>query len=79
MQIFVWIKKVLANCNGNKNCMATSKKNTRLENWSYVYMNVDQFRLNSQIHVIGVSEAQNEGNLQGHSVWLHEQTLCSKF
>lgn len=47
--------------------MATLKKIQDLENWSYVYINVDQFSLNSQIHVIGVSEAQNEGNLQGHT------------
>lgn len=44
-----------------------------------MYINVDQFSQNNQNYVIGVSEAQTEGNVQGHNAWLREQTLCSKF
>lgn len=53
--------------------MVTFKKLQDLENWNYIYINVDQFSLNGQIHVHGVLETQTEGHLQGHNVWLREQ------
>lgn len=74
MHICVWIKMMLEIYGGNRSCTATWKEIQDLENWSYVYINVDKFSLNSQIHVIGVSEAQTEDNLQGHNAWLWEQT-----
>lgn len=59
-------------CGGNRNCMATLKEIQGLDNWSYMYINVDQFSLNNQIHVIGISEVQTEGSVQGHNAWLCE-------